>query len=158
MNGAMRRVGLCQPHETPVLNSRVSSKFGFIELINADMANRALNLNGIPFLGAVLKVSRPSKYAGPDVPAKTWQELTGQSLPEGAALDAEQEKMQRELFIGNTTPEMTPDMLRDYLGNAMEQVKLTIMPGNPIAACRVSGKFAFYRIEDQRRSGKCSQS
>jgi len=152
VNSAMRRVGLCQPHETPVLNSRVSSKFGFIELINADMANRALNLNGIPFLGAVLKVSRPSKYAGPDVPAKTWQELTGQSLPEGVPLDADQEKMQRELFIGNTTPEMTPDMLREFLGNAMEQVKLTIMPGNPISACRVSGKFAFIELRTKEEA------
>ncbi len=77
------------------------------------MANQALNLNGIPFLGAILKVSRPSKYAGPVYPAKTWQELTGQSLPMGAVLDASaEEKVARELFVGNTTPEMTEMALR----------------------------------------------
>ncbi|KAL3934106.1 MAG: hypothetical protein SGARI_003532, partial [Bacillariaceae sp.] len=110
------------------------------------MANKALNLNGIPFLGAVLKVSRPSKYAGPPTPPKSWQELTGQALPQGAVLDAEQEKINRELFVGNTTPEMTEHMLRDFLGNAMEQVGLNTMPGNPITACRVSGKFAFVEL------------
>lgn len=54
--------------------------------------------------------------------------------------------MNRELFIGNTTPEMTGDMLTDFLGKAMEQVGLTIMPGNPINACRVNGKFAFIEL------------
>lgn len=152
VNSAMRRVGLCQPHETPVMNSRVNSKFAFIELVSAEMANRAMSLNGIPFLGAVLKVSRPTKYMGPNVPTKTWQDLTGQSLPDGVALDAEQEKMTRELFIGNTTPEMTESVLRDFLGNAMEQVGLTVMPGNPITACRVSGKFAFVEVRTKEEA------
>jgi len=106
LNGALRRVKICGPQETPILNCRVNTKFAFVELVNSEMANKALNLNGIPFLGAVLKVSRPSKYAGPHVPAQTWQQLTGQSLPVGTVLDAEQEKINRELFVGNTTPEM----------------------------------------------------
>ena len=42
LNGAMRRVQLCGPQETPILNCRVNSKFAFIELVHADMANRAL--------------------------------------------------------------------------------------------------------------------
>ena len=146
LNGAMRRVGLCGPHETPILNCRVNTKFAFIELINAETANKALSMNGIPFLGAVLKVSRPSKYAGPPTPARTWQDLTGQALPQGAVLDLEQEKINRELFVGNTTPEMTEQMLTEFLGNAMEQVGLNVMAGNPITACRVSGKFAFIEL------------
>ena len=146
LNGAMRRVGLCGPHESPILNCRVNTKFAFVELVNAEMANKTLNLNGIPFLGAILKVSRPSKYAGPPIPTKTWQELTGQALPQGAVLDAEQEKVNRELFVGNTTPEMTEGMLREFLGNALEQVGLNVTAGNPITACRVSGKFAFIEL------------
>jgi splicing factor U2AF subunit len=152
LNGAMRRVNLCGPHETPILNCRVNSKFAFIELTDANTANKALNLNGIPFLGAVLKVSRPSKYAGPPTQSKTWQELTGQSLPSDAVLDAEQEKINRELFVGNTTPEMTEQMLRDFLGNAMEQVGLNVMAGNPINACRVSGKFAFIELRTPKEA------
>ncbi|CAB9516091.1 U2AF 65 kDa subunit [Seminavis robusta] len=152
LNAAMRRVNLCQPNETPILNCRVNTKFAFIELVHAEVANRALSLNGIPFLGAVLKVSRPSKYTGPPMPAKTWQSLTGQQLPMGVALDAEQEKVNRELFVGNTTPEMTESMLREFLGNAMLQVGLNILPGNPITACRVSGKFAFIELRSPQEA------
>jgi RNA recognition motif-containing protein len=147
VNAAMRRVGLCQPHETPILNSRVNQKFAFIECVSTEMANKALCVNGIPFLGAILKISRPSKYAGPTAQHQTWQELTGQTLPANAVLDASaEEKIKRELFVGNTTPEMTESMLREFLGQAMLQVGLNIMPGNPITACRVSGKFAFIEL------------
>ncbi len=90
-------------------------------------------------------MSRPSKYTGPFVASKTWQELTGQALPAGI-VDPNEEKLNRELFIGNTTPEMTGSMLTDFLGKAMQQVGLTIMPGNPINACRVNGKFAFIEL------------
>lgn len=146
LNGAMRRVNLCSPNETPILNCRVNQKFAFVECTSADMANNALNLNGIPFLGAFLKVSRPSKYAGPPTPNKTWQELTGQP-PVGGMIDGSQdEKISRELFVGNTTPEMTESMLQDFLGNSMLQVGLNILPGNPVTSCRVSGKFAFIEL------------
>lgn len=152
LNGAMRRVGLCAPDATPILNCRTNAKFAFVELASVDDANRALNINGIPFLGASLRVSRPSKYAGPHVPSQTWQQMTGQPLPPGMTPVPEntggspEEKINRELFVGNTTPEMTESMLKDFLGRALEQVGLTTMPGNPILACRVSGKFAFVEL------------
>ena len=169
LNGAMRRVGLCLPDATPILNCRTNAKFAFVELASLDDANKALNLNGIPFLGASLRVSRPSKYAGPYVPSQTWQQLTGQPLPPGMVPVPEntpgaallmgavsttnpEEKLQRELFVGNTTPEMTEVMLRDFLGRAMEQVGLTIYPGNPILACRVSGKFAFVELRSKEEA------
>lgn len=150
VNAAMRRSGLCEPHESPVLNARVNAKFAFVELQSAPMANQCLNCNGIPFLnGTFLKISRPSKYAGPITPSVTWHQLTGQTLSSSASaglLDPETEKLQRELFIGNTTPEMTSHMLQDFLGNALQQVGLTTAPGNPVTACRVSGKFAFVEL------------
>jgi Transcriptional repressor len=144
-NAAMRRVKLCPPTASPVVQCRVSAKFAFVECATIQDANNCLNLSGIPFLGSSLKVSRPSKYNGPFVPSKTWQELTGQALPSGV-VDPNEEKLNRELFIGNTTPEMTGEMLMDFLGKAMEQVGLTILPGNPINACRVNGKFAFIEL------------
>jgi RNA recognition motif. (a.k.a. RRM, RBD, or RNP domain) len=153
LNAAMRRVQLCEAHETPILNCRVSNKFAFIELTSPEMANRALSLSGILFIGhTILKVSRPSKYSGPDVPSKTWQQITGQALPDGIALDGESEKLTRELFVGNTTPEMTEGLLREFLGNAMEQVGLATAPGNPINACRVSGKFAFVELRSAQEA------
>jgi splicing factor U2AF subunit len=147
LNAAMRRVHLCGPLESPILNCRLSQKFAFVELATAEAANQAMQMNSIPFLGAILKISRPSKYTGPlSMQSRTWQDLTGQALPTGAALDGDLEKMSRELFIGNTTPEMTEVVLRDFLGNAMQQVGLTTMPGSPIHSCRVSGKFAFVEL------------
>jgi len=146
LNGAMRRIKLCAENASPIVQCRVNAKFAFVECASIEAANLVLNLNGIPFLGASLKVSRPSKYTGPTVPAKTWQALTGQALPLGMSTDPAEEKINRELFIGNTTPEMTEQMLKDFLGKAMEQVGLTTSPGNPINACRVSGKFAFVEL------------
>ncbi len=172
LNGAMRRVGLCGPADSPVVSCRTNSKFAFVECATNEIAGKALNLNGIPFLGASLRVSRPSKYGGPHTPSVTWQQLTGQPLPAGMAAVPEntggsvigpggvvlapsanpEEKLQRELFVGNTTPEMTEPMLRDFLGRALEQVGLTIAPGNPILACRVSGKFAFVELRSKEEA------
>mmetsp|Transcript_13523 Transcript_13523/g.19107 ORF Transcript_13523/g.19107 Transcript_13523/m.19107 type:complete len:426 (-) Transcript_13523:277-1554(-) len=153
LNGAMRRVGLCDPNATPILNCRVNQKFAFVECTSAEVANKTLNLNGIPFLGALLKVSRPSKYTGPPVVASTWQQLTGQAVPTDAMIDSNAEdKVMRELFVGNTTPEMTEQMLKDFLGNAMVQVGLNQTPGNPILTCRVSGKFAFIELRTREEA------
>ena len=157
LNGAMRRVNLCPPDATPIVQCRTNQKFAFVECASIDYANKALNLNGIPFLGACLRVSRPSKYAGPHVPSQTWQQFTGQPLPPGMTpvpenTSSAEEKVNRELFVGNTTPEMTEAMLRDFLGRAMEQVGLTTMPGNPITACRVSGKFAFVELRSTQEA------
>lgn len=151
LNAAMRRTGLCQPLETPILNARVNNNFAFVELDSSASANKCLNLNGIPFLnGSYLKISRPSKYVGPSTPAVTWQQLTGQDASQ--VPDPEMEKLKRELFIGNTTPEMTPQFLTDFLGDAMEKVGLTTGPGNPITACRVSGKFAFVELRSSEEA------
>ncbi|KAL3794750.1 hypothetical protein HJC23_012760 [Cyclotella cryptica] len=147
LNGAMRRVRLCEPDASPIVACRLNQKFAFVECASVDDANKALNLTGIPFLGASLKVSRPSKYAGPFIAHQTWQQITGQPLVAGMTGDVSaEEKLSRELFVGNTTPEMTDVMIRDFLGRAMEQVGLTTMPGNPINSVRVSGKFAFVEL------------
>ena len=152
MNGALRRIGVCSPEDSPIIQCRVNAKFAFVECQSQDVANKVLNLNGIPFLGSNLKVSRPSKYTGPYVSSRSWQDITGQPPVAGISdsslgtAGSAEEKVNRELFVGNTTPEMTEQMLTDFLGKAMEQVGLTTHPGNPISACRVSGKFAFVEL------------
>lgn len=142
-NGAMQRIKLCTTDYNPIVNCRVNEKFAFVECATVDDANKALNLNGIPFMGTCLRVSRPSKYAGPHIPSKTWQELTGQPVPPNIHTSLADDKVNRELFVGNTTPEMTETALIDFLGGAMQQVALNVRPGNPIMACRLCGKFAF---------------
>ena len=155
LNGAMKRTNLVTGDHIPIIQCRVNNKFSFIECATVEDANKALNVSGIPFMGMSLRISRPSKYAGPHVPHKTWQQLTGIPLPPGITPIPEnsihstlspEEKVNRELFIGNTTPEMTEQLLVDFLGKAMEQVGLTTQPGNPITACRLSGKFAFVEL------------
>mmetsp|Transcript_3490 Transcript_3490/g.6089 ORF Transcript_3490/g.6089 Transcript_3490/m.6089 type:complete len:685 (-) Transcript_3490:260-2314(-) len=153
MNGAMRHGNLCARHETPCLSCQINSgNFAFVEMLNAELANKCLNLNGILFLNSRLKVGRPKKYSGPFVVTKTWQELTGDSLTIDAVLDSESEKVNRELFVGNTTPEMSDQMLKDFLGSAMEQVGLTIMDGNPISLCEMFGKYAFIELRTPREA------
>ena len=161
LTGAMKRTNLCGPAETPIVTCRVNQKFAFVECATAEIACNALNLNGIPFMGSQLKVSRPSKYVGPIVAAKTWQEITGTPLPSNVVPMGSagtiggtnpEEKLQRELFIGNTTPEMTAQMLTEFLGKAMEQVGLATAPGNPILNCRPSGKFAFVELRSKEEA------
>jgi RNA recognition motif-containing protein len=129
-----------------------AGNFAFVELLNADYANKCLNLNGVLFLNSRIKVGRPKKYVGPFVVAKSWQALTGESLTVDAVLDSEAEKVNRELFVGNTTPEMTDQMLMDFLGSAMEQVGLNIMDGNPITLCELFGKYAFIELRTPREA------
>jgi RNA recognition motif-containing protein len=153
LNGAMRHANLCPRHENPCLTCQINSgNFAFVEMLNSEMANKCLNLNGILFLNARIKVGRPKKYIGPFVVTKTWQELTGDSLTIDAVLDSEKEKVNRELFVGNTTPEMTDQLLKDFLGSAMEQVGLSIMDGNPITLCEMFGKYAFIELRTPREA------
>lgn len=153
LNGSMRHANLCPRHETPCLSCQINTgNFAFVELLNAEYANKCLNLNGILFLNARIKVGRPKKYVGPFVVAKSWQEMVGESLTVDAVLDSETEKVNRELFVGNTTPEMTDQMLKDFLGSAMEQVGLNIMDGNPITVCELFGKYAFIELRTPREA------
>ena len=43
-------------------------------------------------------------------------------------------------------------MLTEFIGKSMEQVGLTLAPGNPITACRVSGKFAFVELRSAQEA------
>lgn len=144
MNRAMLQVKLNTAPGNPIIQCRVSNKFAFIEMRTIEETNAALNLNGIPFNGNMLKIGRPAKYQGAHVPASTWQQLTGQ-VSADTAIDP-MTKVYRELFIGNTSPEMNEVDLQEFLGQAMQQVGLTTSTGNPIVTTRLSGKFAFIEL------------
>ena len=106
LNEAFKQVKLnnaATPGEA-IIHARVSDKFAFVELRSIEevptpppiyycnsaepthlnlptrqpsQADRCLSLNGIPYMGATLRVGRPSKYSGPEVQSRSWQELTG---------------------------------------------------------------------------------
>jgi len=144
LNAAMQQVNLSTSPGNPIIQCRVSNKFAFIELRTIEETNNCLSLNGIPFMGNMLKIGRPTKYAGPPVQASTWQQLTGQTA--GGTMADPTTKIYRELFIGNTTPEMSEVDLQEFLGAAMQRVGLTTQPGNAILTTRLSGKFAFVEL------------
>lgn len=117
-----------------------------------DDCSACLNLNGIPFMGSLLKIDRPAKYAGPATPAKTWQELTGQAVPAGNFVGEvgvnPATKGFREIFIGNTPPDTTAAALSDFIGGALQRMGMARPEGTPCAASpivqvRVNAKFSF---------------
>eukprot|EP00606_Chrysophyceae_sp_TOSAG23-5_P000483 GSChrysophyteH2.ASY1.ANO1.275.1 assembled CDS len=158
LNLAMKQVGLCAKHEEPIVSCRQSAKFAFLEFSSVALCNAGLSLNGIPFLGALLKIDRPAKYAGPRPPTKTWQEMTGQAAPSGQAALAltstdPTTKGFRELFVGNTPPDTTAAALSEFLGGALQRMGMALPedavasgPAAPIADVRVSAKFCFVEL------------
>ena len=53
-------------------------------------------------------------------------------------------KLYREIFVGNTSPEMTDEALKAFVGGALMQMGLSCSGNeNPILAVRVNAKFSF---------------
>ena len=64
---ALRRLGLASAsagNENPIHILTNNGKYGFIETRTAADAANLLNLDGVPFFGLRLKISRPTKFAG----------------------------------------------------------------------------------------------
>ncbi|CAN0176940.1 unnamed protein product [Pylaiella littoralis] len=141
LNAAMKQVNLTTSPGNPVVTCRVNNKYAFVELRSSEECTKALNLNGIPFMGQMLKIGRPSKYQGPTTPSSTWQRLTGQESADNVVDPAT--KVYRELYIGNTSPDMTDMVLKDFLSSTMQKVGFSQKEGSPIIHARVSGNFAF---------------
>jgi splicing factor U2AF subunit len=146
LNAAMKQVGLVTNNLPPILTCRMNNKFAFIECRTAQDTNNCLNLNNIPFLGCLLKIGRPSKYNGPRLPSRTWQQMIGQTAQSATPIDPTT-KQYRELFIGNITPEMTEVGIQEFLNAAMIKVGLANDgTDSPIIACRITGRFAFVEL------------
>ena len=179
LNLAMRHVKLATGPEgvDPIVICRMNNKFAFVECRTAEDANRMLNLNNIPFMGAMLKIGRPSKYTGPHIMAKTWQQLIMQMSGHDAAVPSPaltqpsdqssqmqqaysvgadpSTKVYRELFVGNTSPEMTEPAIMEFINGAMEKMGLSSGPGNPVINCRVSPRFAFIELRSIEEAANC---
>ena len=155
LNAAMRQVGLVTGPDDAISGIRMNNKFCFLEFRNPEDCSKALNLNGIPFMGSMLKICRPAKYSGPAFATKTWQEMTGQSVPAEVAASASvsqldpQTKGYREIFVGNLTPDATEDTVRDLVGGALQRMGLCSFEGgeSPIASVRLNQKFCFLEFK-----------
>merc|ERR1711971_397622 len=91
LGNAMEQVGLNTMPGNPINSCRVSGKFSFIELRTPQEAANALNLNNIPFMGAQLRVGRPSKWSGPPDNHGNWEDVLAKY-------------MSGELQVGKTAP------------------------------------------------------
>jgi RNA recognition motif-containing protein len=75
LNGAMRQAKLCARHETPCLSAQINTgNFAFVEMLNPELANKCLNINGVLFLNARIKVGRPKS-----MPGRSWFKEPGRS-------------------------------------------------------------------------------
>jgi len=154
LNNALRQVGFASNTEEPVVAIRMNAKFGFICFGSIEDTNKALNLDGIPFMGSMLKIKRPAKYAGPVTSSRTWQEMTGHATAGAAAgatvvvpISEPNTKNYREIFVGNTTEQITEQVLKEFIGTTLLKMGLSCSEGSPINQVRVNGKFCFLEFK-----------
>jgi len=163
VNAAMVTAKMCLQPGPPVISCRVSPAFAFIELRSIEETDRCLSLTGLPFMGATLKVGRPSKYEGPMTTASNWGqvvlELGEMDKPSTASANLlraggvdmsgtvpENEKSKRELFIGNVPAGADEESLRSLLVLVATQVGLLASGGSPLVSLRLSGHYAFIEV------------
>jgi len=125
-------------------------------------------------MGQYLKITRPSKYNGPHTTSVSWQELTGMADPNapkpgantgmigssgGKADDktyAADDKIYRELFVGNTTEDTNEAELMEFINTTLFSVGLTANDNpKPVVKCRVNGKFCFIELTTKEDATLC---
>jgi hypothetical protein len=162
LNKAMRDSGMVgRDQPDPIIQCRLTGKYGFLDFSNSHDCTVGLNLNNISFKGENLKIGRPVKYTGPITFGKTWQEYTSSFADDsGGPLHHSHPshrhpqsqhtigdlttKPFREIFIGHTLPEMSDTYLMDFLGNAMLKLGMSNSGlENPFLSIMTNGKFAF---------------
>jgi len=127
----------------------LNTKFAYILCSNKETASNVLNLNGIPFHGGELKISRPAKYEEFQQPTAhtTWKQLISNSnsraLKPAIYLDPNTKK-DRELFVGNVTDNMSDAALTEFLGDTLRRLCLSFSADeNPVVLSSLRGGFAF---------------
>jgi hypothetical protein len=137
---------------------RVDQHEVHLEFINAELATRALNLNGYIYNGVGIFIGRPRNYSGPPEPATTtaWQDFLKCPRKEKLAHHAKIEKKSRELTLVNVPKEARNADLKDFLNQYMCQVGSTMMPGNPITFCKIKSvlgiAFLTFRTEEETQA------
>jgi len=150
LNLALRKYGLVtQPGDAVVSVVRHTDNYAFIVMRSAEEASACLHLTGIPMEDTFLKIRRHSAYSGPaDPPAKTWAVLAGVDPEEQRA-----GKLNRTLFVGSLTSEMSADGIQKHLGAEAEMFKLTVKSGNPVYKVTLKpGGYAFVEIRSEEET------
>jgi len=153
----------------------VPPKFGFLEAKSKDEAPLFLRCNGISLLGQQLNVKRPKTFSElglVDQHNDTWQSLFPGQPGEILSLEIQQrcgitmmgqmaipapqnDKLERELYIGNIPGGTTPEELVAFLGSICETMKLNTQPGNPVIGARIKSptdRFAFIECRSNQET------
>lgn len=159
-NRAMRAAGLCLREGDPIIACRLHEKYSFIEFRSDEECTNGMNMNGIPYMNNMLRIRRPEKYSGQFPVGKTWQEFTAgkdinfdmttkdvnatvvllRPLPE---VDPDTFNT-REIFIGNTTESMTPQLLLDFFNGVLQCLGLSNSDEeDPVMSVELQGRFAY---------------
>ncbi|EGB04532.1 hypothetical protein AURANDRAFT_55169, partial [Aureococcus anophagefferens] len=161
LNAAMTLAMLTSAPGSPVIACRLSAAFAFVELRSVEETDRCLNLTGLPFMGASLKIGRPSKYDGPVTTATSWSHILlslGADAVDGMSPAAlvlkaggadtslvalENDATKCELFIANLCPESNASTLAAFLEALAVEAAIDVQTGGAIKSVRVSGTYAF---------------
>lgn len=126
LNGVMRRRQLCTPSESPFIKCYTKNGYAFAECMSVEHMTKALKLNGIPFRGYSLRVSRYSRPSNPEENRYSHED-----------------KVNRRLFVGNIPPNISCLFLTRVLNDGMREVKLCEPQESPIMTCYMNYSFAF---------------
>lgn len=77
-NTAMRKLGLVNESDEPVLECRNKSNYCFLFFRSSWECSMALNFSGIPFKDSLLRIRRPTEYPGRTDAIFTWEDLLPQ--------------------------------------------------------------------------------
>lgn len=157
LNSAMRQLGLVRPADEPIIACRKSKNYCFVVFESSVECSMAINMTGIPFKDAALKLKRPAEYTGPTNSIFTWEDFVPQpkmqrSLPiapaAASAVPHPGTLLLREIFVGNTNADMTDQALKDFIGGAMMKMGLShSCSEHPVHHVRVTGQFAFMEMQ-----------
>ena len=120
--------------------------------MNADMATRALNLDGFTLRDRrSIRIRRPREYNGPDT--HTWNNGFATTRPHYSydIKNTRKEKDERAVYVKHVPLGTDHDVLNEFLRDAINRASLNICEGNPITSCKVKGNTAiiFLRTSEE---------
>jgi hypothetical protein len=135
-------------HESAISWCSKSGPHDFkIFFVNADMATRALNLDGFTLRdGTSINLRRPPEYNGPETHHKiTWNEFAA-TRPQSDINNIRNEKAEREVYVKHVPLDTSSDALKTFLEVAIQRASLNICEGNPIIHCKVKRNNGFISL------------
>jgi hypothetical protein len=114
--------------------------------VNADMAARALNLDGFTLRDRTsINLRRPPKYNGPETRKITWNKFAA-TRHQSDVNNIRKEKNEREVYVKQVPLGTNNDVLQEFLGDTIQRASLNICQGNPIISCKVKGNTGFISL------------